>query len=220
MKNKAIIEFFEDKLSEYEMFADRIQSYITRNTVLKKNVHSFKRRTKDLTHLDKKIDRKNEKLKASGSPEINSENAQKNITDIIGIRVLHLHQGQFDSIHKELMTYVERGDIFLYETPKAYTWDPEYAKYFKSLDIITEEKESFYTSVHYVFKASEKSDVTCEVQVRTLLEEVWGEIDHAVNYPEENENQIIKEQLKIFARIVGAGTGMSHSILKIHESKL
>lgn len=219
MNNKAIVDFFEEKMSDYEMFADRIQSYITRNPILKKNVHSFKRRTKNLTHLDKKIDRKNERLKAKGLPEINSENAQKNITDIIGIRILHLHQGQFDSIHKELMGYVNKGDIFLYETPKAYTWDPEYAKYFKSLGIITEEKESFYTSVHYVFKASENSDVTCEVQVRTLLEEVWGEIDHAVNYPEENENKIIKEQLKIFARIVGAGTGMSHSILKIHEGK-
>ncbi|QHP54246.1 hypothetical protein EH203_10605 [Pectobacterium carotovorum subsp. carotovorum] len=71
MNNKAIVEFFEEKISDYEMFADRIQSYITRNSTLKKNVHSFKRRTKDLTHLDKKIDRKNEKLKANGSPEIN-----------------------------------------------------------------------------------------------------------------------------------------------------
>jgi len=217
MDNKIIVDFFNEKIPDYEMLADRIQSYITRNPILKKNVHSFKRRTKDLPHLDGKINRKNEKLKLEGKNEIDLTNAQEHITDIVGLRILHLHQGQFEAIHKELMKYVEAGDIFLYETPKAYTWDPEYANHFKSLGVETKEKESFYTSVHYVFKANESNFLTCEVQVRTLFEEVWGEIDHTVNYPEESENSIIKDQLKVFARIVGAGTGISHSIFKIHK---
>lgn len=45
-----------------------------------------------------------------------------------------------------------------------------------------------------------------------------GEIDHAVNYPKKSESIFIKEQLKVFAGIVGAGTRMSHSIFKINNS--
>ena len=171
-----------------------------------------------MDHLNEKISRKNDKLKELGHVEINKDNVMDLITDIVGIRILHLHQGQFDAIHKRLMKYVDDGELALYENPKAYTWDPEYASFFRDEGINTEQKESFYTSVHYVFKANPTSKITCEVQVRTLFEEVWGEIDHAVNYPKESESIFIKEQLKVFARIVGAGTRMSHSIFKINNS--
>lgn len=216
--NENIIQRINEKIHDYEIFSDRIISYITRDPIFKEHVHSYKKRTKDIGHLIEKITRKNVKLRKLGQVEINKDNVMDLITDIVGIRVLHLHQGQFDAIHKRLMKYVDDGELALYENPKAYTWDPEYASFFRNEGIITEQKESFYTSVHYVFKANNTSKITCEVQVRTLFEEVWGEIDHAVNYPKESESIFIKEQLKVFARIVGAGTRMSHSIFKIHES--
>ncbi|MEB6535930.1 RelA/SpoT domain-containing protein [Pantoea stewartii] len=218
MKNEDIIQSINGNIHDYEIFSDRIVSYITRDPVLKVNVHSHKKRTKDLEHLDEKITRKNHKSKEIGGLEITKDNVMDIITDIVGIRILHLHQGQFDAIHKRLMKYVEDGELALYENPKAYTWDPEYAALFRKEGINTEQKESFYTSVHYVFKANSTSKITCEVQVRTLFEEVWGEIDHAVNYPKESESIFIKEQLKVLARIVGAGTRMSHSIFKINEN--
>ena len=31
-----------------------------------------------------------------------------------------------------------------------------------------------YTSVHYVVSSKSRTKVTCEIQVRTLMEEVWG----------------------------------------------
>jgi len=218
IQNKDIIQCINEHIHDYEIFADRIVSYITRDPILKEHVHSHKKRTKDMDHLNEKISRKNDKLKELGHVEINKDNVMDLITDIVGIRILHLHQGQFDAIHKRLMKYVEDGELALYENPKAYTWDPEYASFFRDEGINTEQKESFYTSVHYVFKANPTSKITCEVQVRTLFEEVWGEIDHAVNYPKESESIFIKEQLKVFARIVGAGTRMSHSIFKINNS--
>ncbi|MGG6110279.1 RelA/SpoT domain-containing protein [Pantoea allii] len=217
MKNEKIVSVIKNKMHEYEIFSDRIISYLNRNPVLLENVHSFKRRTKDLEHLDEKISRKNKKNRKEKKPLITKNNVMDVITDIVGIRILHLHQGQFELIHDQLMKYVNDGDLSLYEDPKAYTWDPEYADFFRKKLIHTEQKESFYTSVHYVFKANAESKLTCEVQVRTLFEEVWGEIDHTVNYPIESKDMVIKEQLKVFARIVGAGTRMSHSIFKIHE---
>ncbi|WP_318495350.1 RelA/SpoT domain-containing protein [Photobacterium leiognathi] len=215
MSNESAIAVVQSKVHEYKIFAERILSYINHNPVLRDNVHSHKYRVKDLTHLDAKISRKNEELQEKGEELISSENILKKVTDISGIRILHLHQGQLEHIHRTFQEYVENGDIFLYEQPKAYTWDPEYGELFSSLGMDVRQKDSFYTSVHYVFKASENSDVTCEVQVRTLFEEVWGELDHTVNYPTETDSLAIKEQLKVFARIVGAGTRMSHSIFKL-----
>lgn len=217
MRNEDVIRTINEHIHDYEIFSDRIVSYISRDPILKENVHSHKKRTKDIEHLDEKITRKNVRLRELCAEEINKDNVMDLITDIVGIRILHLHQGQFDAIHKRLMKYVDDGDLALYETPKAYTWDPEYASFFRDEGITTEQKESFYTSVHYVFKANSASKITCEVQVRTLFEEVWGEIDHAINYPQKSESVVIKEQLKVLARIVGAGTRMSHSIFKIND---
>ena len=115
------------------------------------------------------------------------------------------------------MKYVDSGELALYEAPKAYTWDPEYQKLFESLGVAPKLKDSFYTSVHYVFKPRADSDITCEVQVRTLFEEVWGEIDHSFNYPNKSESKVVQEQLKVLARVVGAGTRLSDSIYELNK---
>ena len=217
MTNKEIIDELSKFSANYDLLADRIESYIKRDPILKENVHSFKRRTKDINHLDDKISRKNRERESKGLELINKDNVFDIITDVCGIRILHLHLGQFKSIHEALVKYVNSGDIYLYENPKAYTWDPEYKALFENLNINTMLKDSFYTSVHYVFKATEDSNITCELQVRTLFEEAWAEIDHVVNYPESSEDLVIKEQLNIFARIVGAATRIAHSIFKLRE---
>lgn len=216
-----IINIINDDMHKYEVLHDKIISYLTREPRLKKMVHSYKSRFKDPEHLRKKIIRKNDEdlsrdvIDRKGP--ITTDNVKNRITDICGIRILHLYVGQFPEIHNTLMEYVSSGELFLYERPKAYTWDPEYAEFFKQLDLNTELKESFYTSVHYVFKARADNDVTCEVQVRTLFEEVWGEIDHIYNYPNKSDNKVMQEQLKVLARIVGAGTRLADSIFSLSQ---
>tara|TARA_B100000700_G_scaffold15688_1_gene15443 strand:- start:1655 stop:2344 length:690 start_codon:yes stop_codon:yes gene_type:complete len=213
------INVIQDDIHSYELLHDKFLSYIKRDPILKKLIHSYKSRFKDLDHLKDKIQRKN--IEDSLLPEedqqgpITKENVKDRITDICGIRILHLYIGQFEEIHKALMNYVDSGELALYEPPKAYTWDPEYSKTFENLGVFPKLKESFYTSVHYVFKPREDSDITCEVQVRTLFEEVWGEIDHKLNYPEKSNSRVVQEQLKVLARVVGAGTRLSDSIFEI-----
>lgn len=213
------INVIQDNISSYELLHDKLLSYIRRDPILKNLVHSYKSRFKDLDHLKSKIERKN--IEDSLLPEedqqgpITKENIKDRITDICGIRILHLYIGQFEGIHKALMNYVDSGELALYELPKAYTWDPEYSKTFEKLGVSPKLKESFYTSVHYVFKPRADSDITCEVQVRTLFEEVWGEIDHTFNYPEESDSRVVQEQLKVLARVVGAGTRLSDSIFEL-----
>lgn len=216
--NQEIVETVEKHLEKYELVKDRIESILSRDRVLQKLVHSKKFRFKDLSHLDEKITRKNNELLAQGHELITKENVFSKVTDIVGIRVLHLYMGQFSDIHQQLMSYVANGDLVLFERPKAYSWDPEYVDLFTNMELEAHHKESLYTSVHYVFKLRNDNPHACEVQVRTLFEEVWGEIDHTVNYPEKTRNLAIKEQLKVLARVVGAGTRLSDSIFNVHSA--
>jgi ppGpp synthetase/RelA/SpoT-type nucleotidyltranferase len=215
------IKVIEKDIHSYEFLHDKIISLITRDPDLKRLVHSYKSRFKDLDHLSIKIERKNCEdallLEEDRKGPITSENIKERITDICGIRILHLYIGQFEEIHNALLKYVQSSDLALFEEPKAYTWDPEYSKRFSDLGVSPKLKDSFYTSVHYVFKPRDDSDITCEVQVRTLFEEVWGEIDHSFNYPEKSNSRVIQEQLKVLARVVGAGTRLSDSIFELSK---
>ena len=58
------------------------------------------------------------------------------------------------------------------------------------------------------------SKIKCEIQVRTLYEEVWGEIDHSLNYPYKCDSLSCKEQLKVLAQLTAAGTRLANSIVK------
>lgn len=138
---------------------------------------------------------------------------------MIGVRVLYLYQDQFQLIHNELLKKVdETKDWMFVEAPKAYTWDPETREYFEKLNIHTEVRDTYYTSVHYVIKPNnELSNITCEIQVRTLFEEIWGEIDHTINYPHQTEIIACKEQLRVLAKLVSTGTRLADSIFRTYN---
>lgn len=170
-------------------------------------VHSVKSREKDPEHLEEKIRRK-----LALGKNITEENLFDEITDFCGVRVIHLRMSQFHQINKAITDHVQNQHWCLKEDPKAYTWDPEYKKYFENCGVATDLKESFYTSAHYVVKPNPETSVTCEIQVRSLFEEIWGEIDHDLNYPQPCENIACTEQLKVLAKLVGAGTRLIESI--------
>ncbi len=110
-------------------------------------------------------------------------------------------------------------DWVLYEHPKAYTWDPESQVFFTSHNLNVEVKERLYTSIHYVIKPRENSPISCEIQVRTLFEEVWGEIDRLINYPEQTDSIFYKEQIGVLARLVGAGSRLADSIWRTYSDE-
>ena len=51
-----------------------------------------------------------------------------------------------------------------------------------------------------MIKPRENSPVSCEIQIRTLFEEIWGEIAHMVNYPEPSDSVFLREQIGVLAR--------------------
>lgn len=173
-------------------------------------LHSIKHRLKDESHLAKKLARKSE-----NTVPITADNIFEKITDLAGVRVLHLHQDQLPIIHQFIMGMVSRGDWALNEHPIAYSWDPESQKFFESLDLEVKIKESYYTSIHYVVRPANDDRVKCEIQVRTLFEEIWGEIDHTINYPEQSPSRATKEQLRVLSKLVSTGSRLADSIFRL-----
>jgi putative GTP pyrophosphokinase len=124
---------------------------------------------------------------------------------------MHLNQKQFTRIYELFKKKIDTGDWFLAET-KAFTWDPESAQYFRSFGFVPELRDTFYTSVHFVVRPSPNSPLVCEIQIRTLFEEIWGEVDHALNYPKATTVRTHQEQLRVLSKLVGAGSRLLDSI--------
>jgi putative GTP pyrophosphokinase len=211
--NSALATFAE-KEHEFKIFMDGVSQWFATNPSFRKAdlsiIHSVKSRLKDKEHLKKKLARRWGEL-----GPIDGSNLFDKVTDLAGIRVLHLYQDQFVSIHSEILSKVQKlGDWHLNESPKSYTWDPESKVFFEKLGIGVQVKESFYTSVHYLVRPRKDSSICCEIQVRTLFEEIWGEVDHVLKYPDRSPNLACREQLLVLAKLVGAGSRLVDSIFR------
>jgi ppGpp synthetase/RelA/SpoT-type nucleotidyltranferase len=203
----ACLALFTENRQEITYFLESVKTWMasceTRHKTNLLDVYAVKGRLKDIDHLKDKLQRKQ---------DITPENFFDRVTDLAGVRVLHLFPSQFGAIHSHIKKRLG-NDWILHEPPKAYTWDPETSKFFSELDIEVAHKESYYTSVHYVVKPNNpQSFARCEIQVRTLLEEVWGEIDHGINYPKPTEIHACRDQLLVLAKLIGAGSRLISSI--------
>ena len=217
----SVIDYYNNPSIKFtlEQFLAQVKAFFELNPELNSQplpiVHSIKSRIKNPDHLLDKLNRKKEK-----GVMVTPESLFNEITDLIGVRILHLYQEQFNIIHCEIIKKIRSGDWVLGEDPKAYTWDPEAQHYFDSLGITTEIKDSYYTSVHYLVKPNHTSGICCEIQVRTLFEEVWGEIDHSINYPHKTNSIACIEQLKVLSRLVSTGTRLTDSIFRSYKEHI
>lgn len=213
-----MVDLYRQKKKLFEFFLQSVQSSFATDPALNSGIptviHSLRARLKDEDHLAKKIARKRADGKA-----INPENLFTTVTDLAGLRVLHLHQDQFQEIHEFIAKKIKTKTWKLLEKPVAYTWDPESVDFFKSFKLRTEVKPSYYTSVHYLLTPGneEGSGICCEVQVRTLFEEAWGEIDHSINYPSPTKNIANIEQLRVLSKLVSTGSRLADAIFKVHK---
>lgn len=208
------VALFRSRRNDFDVFASGIRQWFLGHAQLQQQhcVHSVKYRLKDEDHLREKLVRK---FSAVGSlPEV--EFFQR-VTDLAGVRVLHLHQSQFADIHAAIRAKVDERDWVLSEEPKAFTWDPEAQGFFAGLGLPVEIRETYYTSVHYLIRPRSDSPICCEVQVRTLFEEIWGEVDHQINYPTQTDSIAVREQLRVLTKLVGAGSRLLDSIFRTVE---
>lgn len=198
-----LVAIFQDYCNEVpQLEASAI--YIFNKLMKTPNVHSVRYRIKDEEHVIEKIIRKRIE-----NPEtiISLDNYKDELTDLIGIRALHLFKEEWLSIH-ELIT----STWDLKQNPVANYRDGDssiYLEHFRELGCETKEHEYGYRSVHYIVETKPaKRKHFAEIQIRTIFEEAWSEIDHTIRYPYDQKNPIFGQFLLILNRLAGSADEM------------
>jgi len=216
-----LVSHFVAKKNLFFIILDILNSYVDNSAELKELIHSKKSRVKDADHLKDKLIRKAfEAIEEKKPFDYTRENLFLKINDLAGFRILHLHTTQFERINNELKNIFSEQQWQIIEGPNARTWDDESRDYFESIGVETSKNRNMYTSVHYIIQPNNTSNVTCELQVRTLMEEVWGEVDHKINYPHKSESHSCREQIKTLARVTSSCSRLVDSIFSTHDYEL
>lgn len=216
---KRLVTHYENNRNVVEIMLKQLSDAILGSPALMAHVHSTKSRLKDPDHLEDKLLRKLTEAKAKKKAfTISEKNLLYRINDLAGFRILHLHTEQIVSIDRELRTVLDEYRLPLYETPKARTWDDESRAFFQECGIRTVRSPTLYTSVHYVVESISKTKTTCEIQVRTLAEELWGEVNHTMNYPHQCAILSCREQIKVLARVTSSCSRLVDSIFRSYRT--
>lgn len=221
---------FALKKSHYEVILkDFLDTYLKDVNKDKKadeekvRIHSIRSRVKDPEHLLAKIIRKRQE-NYSKYKKLDVCNYEKIVRDLIGIRCLVLFKEDWQSIHYYILSkfennveYYIKDDIsdfdedvehfYIAEPPKVHIRNGDTRDIYDKVlppDSVIDGK--VYRSVHYIIKYK---GVYLEIQVRTLFEEGWGEIDHAVVYPKYQNDKILKEYTELLNRLSGLADEMS-----------
>ncbi len=214
-----LVEGFIKQEGLFSRTLDNLQRLI-RSEDLKPFVHTIKGRLKEPEHLRHKLIRKATKAINEGQEfDITQDNLSIKVNDLVGVRIIHLHTRQFEKINLHLKKLLKEDNWEIVEGPTAKTWDDESRRYFTSIEGVSyEDNPNMYTSVHYDVRVNSK--YTCEIQVRTLMEEVWGEVDHTINYPDPTESFSCREQIKALARATSSCSRLVDSIFSTHDFEL
>ena len=184
--------------SAAEQISSRIRTF--------EGVHSVRWRIKDVNHLIKKIIRKKmEEPVKDKWKNISVENYLEVVTDLIGVRALHLFKDGCINIDASIrdvwelcepvIVYIRKGD-----EPIAELLDR---------GAQAEVHGAGYRSIHYIVQSQpEKKVLRAEIQVRTIFQEAWSEIDHKVKYPDHSKNEHIKVFLDLFNVLAGSADEM------------
>lgn len=179
------------------------------------DVHSVRWRVKEANHVLEKIVRKRAD-KVQKYAQIDKDNYHEVMTDLVGIRALHLFKEDFFAIDASL-----RSLWTPVEPPTAYIRDGdenEFTKQLQESGFEIKQHSAGYRSVHYIIASQPLSRrVFVELQVRTIFEEGWSEIDHRVRYPNFSDDRLVGYFLAIFNRLAGSADEMGSFVRGLTE---
>ncbi len=201
----AIYEDYITHMDAYQNHGDFIANILRSQ----ENIHTVKSRMKEPDRLIEKVIRKvaDRKLKYGEDFQFTAENYKDEINDLIGIRVIHIFKEQWQEIHE----YIVRTWNVIEITANVREGDN--VEVFKNLDIEVRSRASGYRSVHYLVEFYPTNQrVIAEIQVRTIFEEGYGEIDHRLRYSHTEIPEILKSNLLLFNRIIGSTDEMASLI--------
>ncbi len=206
----AIYEDYIAHMEGYQNHGDFIANILRSE----ESIHTVKTRIKEPDRLIEKVIRKTEdrKLKYGEDFQFTTENYKDEINDLIGIRVIHIFKEQWQEIHEYIVGTWKVIEI------TANVREGDNVEVFKNLDIEVRSRASGYRSVHYLvefYPTNQK--VIAEIQVRTIFEEGYGEIDHRLRYSHTEIPEILKSNLLLFNRIIGSADEMASLINTLNQ---
>jgi len=164
-KRPSLVDEYKKIKRFYESYTKKIEALI--KTLIDESeiqVHSITPRTKEVESVSRKI-----------SSKIETYNKVSDITDLSGVRICCYFSSQLDKV----AALIKENFIIIPELSidKRKTIDPD---------------RFGYLSLHYVVKLSVEranlpeykkyKDLLCEIQVRTILQHAWAEIEHDLGY--------------------------------------
>jgi ppGpp synthetase/RelA/SpoT-type nucleotidyltranferase len=202
---------FNNYKNSYETQADFIADTLRTH----KKIHSVKSRIKDSERLIEKIVRKTSSRREKYGQEFQFtvDNYKDEVTDLIGVRAIHIFKEDWEDIHNfisktwnviEITANVREGD----DTQR-----------FEELNIQIQSRKSGYRSVHYLIEFFPTNQrVIAEIQVRTIFEEGYGEIDHQLRYSHSEIPEVLALNLLLFNRIAGSSDEMASLINMLNRN--
>lgn len=180
----SILAQYDEKIRLYESFAREVEHQV--KLLLDScgiSYNSIGHRVKTRASLAEKIDRKNGKY-----------SKLEDITDIAGVRVITYYSEDVDCVADIIESEFDVDRINSIDKRAAL------------------EPDKFgYCSVHYVVKMSSErlalrefqmyQGMSCEIQIRSVLQHAWAEIEHDTGY--KSEKPIPRELRRSFSRIAG-----------------
>ena len=188
-QREAILISFLNEKEKYRKLGEYIVQLIQEDpSAPKESLHTVIYRIKDEVRLIEKINRLNKELE-DGVPLIMEENYQVKVGDLLGVRIICLRLSDIEKVEEYLKLLSEENIL-------SFVKGPDQKRSFilpvNPGDSISDDidlRYSGYSSIHYQIELGENSDASpglngllFELQLRTILEEAWSEIDHKYRY--------------------------------------
>lgn len=176
-----LIAEFEKELKQYENFSDKMNILI-KELLDQENIsyHSIENRVKEKNSLAKKIDGKNKYQNLS------------EITDIVGCRIISYFEIDVEKIVALLFKEFKIDEVNSIDKKKIL--DPDRFGYlsYHIICSINDERAQLREYKNY-------KDFKFEIQVRTILQHAWAEIEHDIGY--KSNIAVPREFRRKFSRI-------------------
>src|SRR5206468_3184664 len=123
-------------------------------------------------------------------------NYLEHVSDTVGLRALHLFKDHWRVIHDFVVKSWKPNEPPLARYRRG---DPgELLKEYQKRECKLKEDEQGYSSIHYNVQPESKEIPNVEIQVRTIFEEGWTEINHRFTYSRPKEHLIFDPFLRVF----------------------
>ncbi len=188
-KEAILIAFLQEK-EKYKRLATYIVNLIQDDpSTPKESLHTIIYRLKDELRLIEKITKLNIARFEKGLQPITKKNYQECIGDLLGVRIICLRLSDVGKIEAYLKLLFEENIIHFIQGPdqkKSFILPTAPGQ---SIEDGTDLRYTGYSSIHYQIQLGENCDAPAELkqlqvelQLRTILEEAWSEIDHKYRY--------------------------------------